>query len=82
MDNYQKKLINRKKHKKKYMEQAYFRLSTNIKVFAKQKQNELVLDVGTGAGFPGMVYQYGRTDLVLCDKSFKKINFLRLVAKM
>ena len=83
MDKYQKKVNLIGKSTRKNIWNRHILDSAQIlKYLPKQKQNELVLDVGTGAGFPGMVLSIlGRTDLVLCDKSFKKINFLRLVAK-
>lgn len=40
------------------------------------------LDVGTGAGFPGVVLAIlGRKDLLLCEKSTKKCNYLNIIAK-
>ncbi len=48
----------------------------------KEKNNFITIDVGTGAGFPGIVLAaLGRKDLLLCEKSRKKILFLNLIAK-
>ena len=44
-------------------------------------QNAKVIDVGTGAGFPGMVLAIARPDIKLCllDSLNKRINFLNEV---
>ena len=50
------------------------------KYLPKEKKNKLLLDVGTGAGFPGIVLAImGRKDVLLCDKSPKKTMFLNTV---
>ena len=52
------------------------------KVLPKENKNYITVDVGTGAGFPGMVLAaMGRKDLLLCEKSIKKNIFLNAVAK-
>ena len=48
----------------------------------KEKKNSFLLDVGTGAGLPGIVLAImGRHDVILCEKSPKKSNFLKKVQK-
>ena len=48
----------------------------------KQEKGSVVYDVGTGAGFPGMVLAImGRKDIVLCESSKKKCIFLEEVKK-
>ena len=52
-----------------------------INYLPKEQLKESILDVGSGAGFPGIVLSIlGRKDLILCDKNEKKINFLKIVA--
>ena len=52
------------------------------KILPKEDKNYITVDVGTGAGFPGMVLAaMGRKDLLLCEKSKKKNIFLNAVAK-
>ena len=52
------------------------------KILPKENENYITVDVGTGAGFPGMVLAaMGRKDLLLCEKSKKKNIFLNAVAK-
>ena len=48
----------------------------------KQEKDSVVYDVGSGAGFPGMVLSImGRRDIVLCESSKKKCTFLEEVRK-
>ena len=48
----------------------------------KQEKGSVVYDVGTGAGFPGMVLAImGRKDIVLCESNKKKCAFLEEVKK-
>ena len=46
------------------------------------KKDEKILDVGTGAGLPGIVLAImGKENIILCEKSSKKVAFLRKVLK-
>ena len=48
----------------------------------EQYRDKPVYDIGSGAGFPGMVLAImGRRDLVLCESSSKKCAFLEEVKK-
>lgn len=48
----------------------------------REKKGSFVYDIGTGAGFPGMVLAImGRKDIVLCESSHKKCAFLKEVRK-
>ena len=52
------------------------------KILPKENKKYITVDVGTGAGFPGLVLAVmGRTDILLCEKSKKKHIFLNAVAK-
>ena len=52
------------------------------KILPKENKNNITLDAGTGAGFPGLVLAaMGRKDLLLCEKSKKKNIFLNAVVK-
>lgn len=47
-----------------------------------EKKGSFVYDIGSGAGFPGMVLAImGREDLVLCESNKKKCDFLEEVKK-
>lgn len=51
-----------------------------IKYLPKEEKNKFLIDVGTGAGLPGVVLAImGRSDVLLCEKSPKKTNFLKVV---
>ena len=51
------------------------------KILPKENKKYITVDVGTGAGFPGLVLAVmGRTDILLCEKSKKKHIFLNAVA--
>ena len=42
------------------------------------KKNASIIDLGTGAGLPGlMLYIFGHTNILLIDSKQKKINFIR-----
>ena len=44
----------------------------------QENKKVFTLDVGTGAGFPGIVLALlGRKDILLCEKSIKKYNFFK-----
>ena len=46
------------------------------------KKGEIILDVGTGAGFPGMILAImGKHNIVLCEKSKKKVFFLEKILR-
>ncbi len=48
----------------------------------KENKKNVILDIGTGAGFPGVILAaLGRNDILLCEKSKKKVNFLKVVSK-
>ena len=48
----------------------------------KEEKNSVVYDLGSGAGFPGMVLAImGRNDMVLCESNNKKCSFLEEVKK-
>ena len=52
------------------------------KILPKENKKYITVDVGTGAGFPGLVLAaMGRADLLLCEKSKRKNIFLNAVAK-
>lgn len=52
------------------------------KILPKENKKYITVDVGTGAGFPGLVLAaMGRADLLLCEKSKKKNIFLNAVIK-
>ena len=49
-----------------------------IKYLPIEKKGKYLVDVGTGAGFPGVVlFIMGRKDVLLCDKSSKKVSYLK-----
>ena len=51
-----------------------------ISILPKEKRGKYLLDVGTGAGFPGVILSImGRNNVVLCDKSPKKVYFLKKI---
>ena len=52
------------------------------KFLPKEDKKYITVDVGTGAGFPGIVLAaLGRQDILLCEKSKKKNLFLNTVIK-
>ena len=60
----------------------HFEDSLTLLHYLKIAQNASVIDVGTGAGFPGMVLKIVRPDirLTLLDSLQKRIGFLQAVA--
>ena len=51
-----------------------------MKYLPKENNGKFLLDVGTGAGFPGVVlFIMGRRNVILCDKSLKKVYFLKKI---
>lgn len=83
LDIYQKKLIEYNEHtnltaiktpEEIYLKHFYDSLTINNYI----KENQKVLDIGTGAGFPGMVLAIlnPKTNFVLLDSNNKKITFL------
>lgn len=63
-----------KEEKLVYLKHFYDSLTINKYI----KSNDNILDIGTGAGFPGMVLAIVRPDvnLILLDSNNKKISFL------
>lgn len=61
----------------------HFADSLSILGFAKFPENAKVIDVGTGAGFPGVVLKIARPDLNLTflDSTKKKLSFIDKVLK-
>ena len=53
-----------------------------LKLLPKENNNDLIIDIGSGAGFPGIVLTIlGRKDIVLCEKNQKKVSFLNAAAQ-
>ncbi|MFO7814907.1 MAG: 16S rRNA (guanine(527)-N(7))-methyltransferase RsmG [Halanaerobiales bacterium] len=50
-------------------------------IFLKEEINGKVIDIGTGAGFPGFVFKIINSDidLTLLESNLKKVNFLKLL---
>ena len=56
--------------------------SMQITKYLPKEKRKVLLDVGTGAGFPGVVLHImGRKNVLLCDKSSKKVFFLKKILK-
>ena len=48
----------------------------------KEKKGAVIYDIGSGAGFPGMVLAImGRKDIILCEANYKKCTFLEEVKR-
>ena len=83
LDAYQKKMNLIGKSTKAYIWERHILDSAQIEQYlCKEEKTNNIIDVGTGAGFPGIVLAIlGRKNLMLCEKSKKKINFLNQVVK-
>jgi len=85
LKKYSEKLLNYNKHTNltaiKTIEEVYLKhfydSLTLIKI--KNFSNEKILDIGTGAGFPGLVLAivFPNTEVYLLDSNHKKIDFLK-----
>ena len=52
-------------------------IANSFRYLPKEREGKFLLDVGTGAGFPGVILHImGRKNVLLCDKSSKKVLFL------
>ena len=62
----------------KYVWERHFIDSAQLfSLLPEQQKDKLIYDIGSGAGFPGMVLAImGRKDIVLCESSSKKCLFL------
>ncbi|MDR3030994.1 MAG: 16S rRNA (guanine(527)-N(7))-methyltransferase RsmG [Holosporales bacterium] len=57
-------------------------ITDSLQILDLLKSEEKILDIGSGAGFPGMVLAInGFENIVLCEKSYKKTIFLLSVKK-
>ena len=83
LDDYQKKMNLIGKSTMSSIWKRHILDSAQIEKFLpKENEKNITIDVGTGAGFPGIVLAtLGRKDLLLCEKSVKKNIFLNVVAK-
>ena len=83
LDDYQKKMNLIGKSTMSSIWKRHILDSAQIEKFLpKENKKNVTIDVGTGAGFPGIVLAaLGRKDLLLCEKSVKKNIFLNVVAK-
>ena len=53
-----------------------------LKLLPNENKGYFIIDVGTGAGLPGLVLTIlGRNDIILCEKNHKKVSFLSTVTK-
>jgi 16S rRNA (guanine527-N7)-methyltransferase len=53
-----------------------------LKLLPNENKGRYIIDVGTGAGLPGLVLSIlGRNDIILCENNQKKVNFLSEVTK-
>jgi len=49
-----------------------------IRFLPSIKKDKIILDIGSGAGFPGLILSaMGREDIFLCDSNQKKCTFLK-----
>ena len=55
-------------------------ISDSMQIIDMLHQNDNIIDIGSGAGLPGVILSiYGMKNVVLCEKNFKKSVFLRNV---
>ena len=53
-----------------------------LKLLPIENKGEFIIDVGTGAGLPGLILSIlGRSDIILCENNHKKASFLSAVKK-
>ncbi|MDA9654830.1 16S rRNA (guanine(527)-N(7))-methyltransferase RsmG [Pelagibacteraceae bacterium] len=53
-----------------------------LKLLPNENKGYFTIDVGTGAGLPGLVLSIlGRNDIILCENNHKKVSFLSAVTK-
>jgi 16S rRNA (guanine527-N7)-methyltransferase len=53
-------------------------IADSVQISKFLKPDDYILDVGTGAGFPGVILSIlGFNNIILCEKDFKKHVFLR-----
>ena len=53
-----------------------------LKLLPNENKGYSIIDVGTGAGLPGLVLTIlGRNDIILCENNYKKVIFLSAVIK-
>ena len=64
------------------MAQAYNRFMQIIKYLPKEEKNKFLIDVGTGAGLPGVVLAIMGRSMYYFVKKSKKTNFLKVVKRM
>ena len=83
LDHYQENMNLIGKSTRKSIWARHILDSAQIEKYLHKENNKYItIDVGTGAGFPGIVLAtLGRKDLLLCEKSKKKNLFLNVIAK-
>lgn len=60
----------------------FFKNTVNLDSHAEKARNVSIIDVGSGAGFPGMILAMcGFSNVVLCESNQKKCIFLEEVAR-
>ena len=83
LDHYQKSMNLIGKSTRLSIWERHLLDSAQIEKYLHKENNKYItIDLGTGAGFPGIVLAIlGRKDLLLCEKSKKKNIFLNVIAK-